>query len=633
MNNPIVGGYVGGYNCGVANLNAIAGVNGQALTTDRWGRSHTHHIRCHHLARDDMVQQNGFELIQVFWLEQALDGSGRQSRERIIGRREHGERACAFQRLHQTGSLHGSNKGLERTSTNRNINNISHLENSFLTRGPRDSAPPSSTPLPTDNSPDFEVTPVTATHFMITFGRWAASGYRRYLGRPQVGCRGERLGYTKAMSEMYTGSLPFLATAGDADRITQETIDKYQKYVNPAALNLLKLGGFDKIEATGCGATIRDLHGVEYIDCLGGYGVFSLGHANPRVIEAVYAQMRRLPLSTKTFLNKPLADLSERLAQLSPGDLQYSFISNSGAEAIEAAIKFARMATGRHHIVSAIGSYHGKTLGALSASGRELYKTPFAPLLPGFTQVTFGDTDALRAAVDSQTAAVFLEPIQGENGIRVAPDGYLQAARAICNETGALLLLDEVQTGLGRTGKMWASEHWGVVPDMMTLAKALGGGVVPIGATLATPAVWERVFRENPFIHTSTFGGNEMACVAALTALAITIEDDLPAQAARKGERLLTGLRDVQHRYPDLLQETRGMGLMIGVEFKDADIGKLAIGALVHNGVIAAYTLNNAKVMRFEPPLVITDAQIEQVIHAFDRAMHETQELLADLLG
>jgi putrescine aminotransferase len=422
-------------------------------------------------------------------------------------------------------------------------------------------------------------------------------------------------------------------SAADAERITLETAEKYQKYVNPTALALLRLGGFDKVEWEGCGATLKDLNGTEYIDCLGGYGVFSLGHAHPKVIDAVVAQMKRLPLSSKTFLNKPLADLAELLASIAPGDLQYSFLCNSGTEAVEAALKFARMATGRTKIVSAIGSYHGKTLGALSASGRDVYKTPFAPMLPGFEFVPFGDTAALEAAIDDQTAAVILEPVQGENGIRIAPDDYLPAARRFCDAHGALLFLDEVQTGLGRTGKMFAAEHWGVAPDMMTLAKALGGGVVPIGAVMATPAIWEKVFAENPFLHTSTFGGNEMACAAGIAAIRITLDEDLPVQSATKGTRLREGLRAIQQKYPDLLTEVRGLGLMIGVEFTDSDIGKLAIGALVHNGVIAAYTLNNAKVMRFEPPLIITDVQIDRVLAAFDAAMHETKELLAELLG
>jgi putrescine aminotransferase len=421
-------------------------------------------------------------------------------------------------------------------------------------------------------------------------------------------------------------------SAEEAARINEETARKYQLYVNPTALGLLRLGGFDVVEWRGQGAIITDVSGKEYIDCLGGYGVFSIGHAHPKVIEATVAQMRRLPLSSKTFLNKPLADLSERLAQITPGALQYSFISNSGAEAVEAALKFARIATGRTKIVAAVGSYHGKTLGALSASGRETYRKPFAPLVPGFVHVPFGDVAALEAAVDGDTAALILEPIQGENGIRIPPPDYLPAARAACDAHGTLLILDEVQTGLGRTGRMFACEHAGVVPDMLTLAKALGGGVVPIGATVATPAIWEKVFAENPFLHSSTFGGNEMACAAALATLEVIEVENLAGQARQKGERLRNGLQETVQAFPELLVEARGVGLMIGVEFADADIGKLAIGALVKNGVVAAYTLNNATVMRFEPPLIISDEQIDRVIGAFRTAMQETQELLSELL-
>ncbi|MFM7322941.1 MAG: aspartate aminotransferase family protein [Armatimonadota bacterium] len=416
----------------------------------------------------------------------------------------------------------------------------------------------------------------------------------------------------------------------DPSAITDAVAEKYIKYVNPTALNLLRLAGFDKVEASGSGAVLTDLDGKEYIDCLGGYGVFSLGHAHPEVVDAVHAQMRRLPLSSKTFLNRPLADLAERLAHLAPGALQFSFFCNSGAEAAEAAIKFARMATGRTRIVSAEGSYHGKTMGALSASGREKYKTPFAPMLPGFSLVPFGDLAALEAAVDESTAAVMLEPIQGENGIHVAPDGYLQGARALCDRHGALLILDEVQTGLGRTGTLFACEQWDVAPDLLLLAKALGGGVMPIGAVVGTPAVWEKVFAENPYLHTSTFGGNQAACVAALATLDILERDALCERSRVQGEKLQAALREVQLAHPDLLEDVRGRGLMIGVQFSDPDIGKLAIGSMVHGGVVAAYTLNNPNVMRFEPPLVITDEQIATVGRVFGEAIAEVKAMLEE---
>lgn len=414
------------------------------------------------------------------------------------------------------------------------------------------------------------------------------------------------------------------------DAITADVARKYQDYVNPTALNLLRLAGFDRVEHSGSGAIISDIEGNDYIDCLGGYGVFSLGHANEEIVDAVYAQLRQLPLSSKTFLNKPLADLAERLALLTPGDLQYSFFCNSGAEAVEGALKFARMATGRPAFISTHGSYHGKTLGALSASGRDKYKDPFRPLLEMFHFVPFGDIAALEATIDDTIAAVILEPIQGENGIFVAPDGYIQAVRKLCDQHGALLILDEVQTGLGRTGRLFACEHSGITPDILTLAKALGGGVMPIGAIVGTKAVWDKVFTVNPYLHTSTFGGNQAACTAALKTLEIIQRDALVARAEVAGERLMSGLTGVKADFPGILVDVRGRGLMIGVEFADADVGKLVIGSLVKGGVVAAYTLNNPEVMRFEPPLIITDEQIDRVVSVFRDAVLEIQQMLEE---
>ena len=418
----------------------------------------------------------------------------------------------------------------------------------------------------------------------------------------------------------------------EIEAVTQDVIDKYQKYVNPTQVALLKVGGFDHIEAQADGVILTDLEGTSYIDCLGGYGTFALGHRHPRVVQAVKDQLDRIPLGSKTFLNKPQADLCARLAELSPGDLQYTFLSNSGAEAAEAALKFARMATGKTDFVSTEGAYHGKTMGALSVTGRALYRKPFEPMLPGGSFVPFGDADAIDAAITAQTAAVILEPVQGEGGIQVPPPDYFPRVREICDRHGVLLIADEVQTGLGRTGKLFAVNHWNVVPDILTLAKALGGGVMPIGATLATADIWDKVFRENPFIHTTTFGGGEMACAAALAALDVTVREDLPARAAENGAYFLAGLQQIARRYPKLLKEARGLGLMIGVEFTDSDIGKLVIGTMVHRGVVAAYTLNNPKVIRFEPPLIITRAQIDQVLTVFTAGVEDAIALLGDLI-
>jgi len=421
-------------------------------------------------------------------------------------------------------------------------------------------------------------------------------------------------------------------TPQEVEAITQDVIEKYQKFVNPTQVALLKVGGFDHIEHRADGVTLTDLEGNTYIDCLGGYGVFSLGHRHPKVVEAVKRQLDLIPLGSKTFLNRPLADLSAKLAELSPGDLQYSFLSNSGAEAAEAALKFARMASGKTDFISTEGAYHGKTMGALSVTGRAVYRKPFEPMLPGGCFVPFNDAEAIKAAITDKTAAVILEPVQGEGGIQVPSPDYFPRVREICDRHGVLLIADEVQTGLGRTGKMFAVNHWDVAPDIMTLAKALGGGVMPIGATLATPAIWNKVFHENPFIHTTTFGGGEMACAAALAALEVTVEEDLPARAAENGAYFLHGLQKIQAEHPNILKEARGLGLMLGVEFTDSDIGKLVIGTMVHRGVVAAYTLNNAKVIRFEPPLIITRAQIDQVLGVFAAGVQDAIDLLGDLI-
>ena len=421
-------------------------------------------------------------------------------------------------------------------------------------------------------------------------------------------------------------------TPQQVEATTQDVIEKYQKFVNPTQVALLKVGGFDHIEHRADGVTLTDLEGNTYIDCLGGYGIFSLGHRHPKVVEAVRRQLDLIPLGSKTFLNKPLADLSAKLAELSPGDLQYSFISNSGAEAAEAALKMARMASGKTDFISTEGAYHGKTMGALSVTGRKVYREPFEPMLPGGCFVPFNDADAIEAAITDKTAAVILEPVQGEGGIQVPSPDYFPRVREICDKHGVLLIADEVQTGLGRTGKMFAVNHWDVAPDIMTLAKALGGGVMPIGATLATPAIWNKVFHENPFIHTTTFGGGEMACAAALAALEVTVEEGLPARATENGAYFLHGLKKIQAEYPNVLKEARGLGLMLGVEFTDSDIGKLVIGTMVHRGVIAAYTLNNAKVIRFEPPLIITRPQIDQVLEVFAAGVQDAIDLLGDLI-
>ena len=417
------------------------------------------------------------------------------------------------------------------------------------------------------------------------------------------------------------GPAPPPSSRGDRQKDTLYEVSRlYREHVSPDLARLIKFGGPGTLESEAEGCCVTDHLGREYLDLAGGYGVFNLGHRHPAVVQAVKAQLDRLPLSSRLMLNQDLAYLARDLAAVAPGQLRYSFFCNSGTEAVEGALKLARLSTGRTGFVAAENSYHGKSMGSLSVTGREKYRSPFEPLIPDVAFVPFGDVAALEAAITERTAALILEPVQGEGGIHVAPDGYLRRAAELCSERGALLIADEVQTGLGRTGKMFAVEHWGVEPDILVLAKALGGGVVPAGAFMGTPAVWA-AFKGQPLIHTSTFGGNPLACVAARATLEVLRSENLCERAASSGRFLLAGLKNLQESYSDLIREVRGLGLMIGLEMvSEADAGAL-ISELTKAHLLAVYTLNQPRVIRFEPPLQISAAQLEGALVALAKAL------------
>jgi len=411
------------------------------------------------------------------------------------------------------------------------------------------------------------------------------------------------------------------------DQVVRETLERYRRYVNPGLARLFAFGGAETVEWAAEGCLVWDIHGREYIDCACGPAIFNIGHRHPRVLAAVRDQLLRIPMSVRTMPSAPQAELAERLAQLSPGDLQYAFFCNSGTEAVEGALKLARLATGRPGFIAMRDAFHGKTLGALSATGREYYRKPFEPLVPGFTHVPFGDAAAVEAAITPETAAVILEPVQGEAGVIIPPAGYLREVRAICDRNRVLLIADEIQTGLGRTGRLFGVEHEGVVPDIMTLAKALGGGVIPIGAFLARPALWEE-FRQHPYLHSSTFGGNPLACRAALATLAVLVEERLAENAAVRGRYFLTRLREIQERHPDVIRDVRGIGLLIGIEFAHSDYALMVSAEAGHRGVITFYTLNKPEVIRIAPPLVITPDLIDRAAVGIEEAVAEAERLL-----
>ncbi len=410
----------------------------------------------------------------------------------------------------------------------------------------------------------------------------------------------------------------------------EETIAKYEKYVNPAQARLFRFMGLACVESQAEGWIVTDSTGRKFIDCLGGYGMFALGHRHPKVVEAVENVLHTMPMCGKVLLNRPLADLSEELARITPGALQYSFFVNSGTEAVEGCLKLARLATKRTKFVAAANAFHGKTMGSLTATGRDLYRDPFKPLLEGFTHVPYGDLQAMEAAITEETAAVILEPIQGEGGIIIPPTGYLKQVEELCHARGALLIADEVQTGIGRTGKWFGVDHEAVQPDLMACAKALGGGVMPIGAIIGTPAAWQGLI-EAPFLHTSTFGGNEMACAAGVAAIKAIEEEDLLRRSTETGAYFKAGLEAIQKEFPQVIREIRGRGMMMGIDLTKEGAGGMLMALMIDKSIIVAYTLNNPKVIRIEPPLIMPKEVVDYVLEQFRDAVKQTAEAIEDL--
>jgi putrescine aminotransferase len=407
-----------------------------------------------------------------------------------------------------------------------------------------------------------------------------------------------------------------------------EVLKKYQRHLNPAWSRLFQFAALETLAIEAEGAVIRDVYGREYLDFAASVAVFILGHRHPRVLAAVRRELERMPLSAKFMPEEPMAELASMLAEATPGDLQFCFFCHSGAEANEGALKLARLATGKPGFIAASGAFHGKTFGALSVSGSEMYRAPFQPLLPGVTHVPFGDAKALEAAITEDTAAVILEPIQGENGVIVPPTGYLRGVRDVCTRAGVLLIVDEVQTGMGRTGMLWACEWEGVAPDILTAAKGLGGGVTTLGAFIATPTVYEPLTHD-PYLHSTTIG-NRLAWVAAIETLRTIREEGLLERARQIGDRLLRGLQEVMRRHPSLITDVRGKGCLVGVEFPNDDVGILANMGLITRQVLAIQTLNRRQVVRFAPPLIATDAQVDRAVEAMAETASEVESLVEE---
>lgn len=425
----------------------------------------------------------------------------------------------------------------------------------------------------------------------------------------------------------------------EGKKIIEESKNNFAEYFNRGWLDYRKsvteAGDWAVTEWTGQGAVFYDVLGREYLDCLGGFGLMDLGWSHPDVVSTVKAQLERSPMPSQELIDPLRGVLARLLATITPGDLKYSWFCASGTETIEAAIKVAKLYTKKSGFIVAVKAFHGKTMGSLSMMGKADYRAPLGTLYGGpVYHIPFGDADALERQLDIcqkvgiDLAGVLLEPIQGEAGAIVPPDDYWPRVREMTKKYGVLLIADEVQTGMGRTGKMWGLEHWGVVPDILAVAKSLGGGVMPIGAVCSTEEIWQPMMYPNPFIQTTTTGGGALACSAAIAAIHVTLRDRLWEQAAQKGDYLIPKLKSLAEQYPQIYDRVTGKGLLIGMHFHDPEVGYKVAAGLFKRGVLVSGTLTSAQTIRIEPPLIISYDQIDTVLYRLTDTVSEISKTM-----
>jgi putrescine aminotransferase len=428
-------------------------------------------------------------------------------------------------------------------------------------------------------------------------------------------------------------------TTEEAKSIIEESKYNFAEHFNRGWLDYRKsiteAGDWAAVEWTGSGAIFKDVLGREYIDCLGGYGMMDLGWGHPEVIDNVKAQLGRSPMPSQELIDPLRGVLARLLAMITPGDIKYSFFAASGTEAVEGAIKLAKMYTHKNGFIAAVKAFHGKTMGSLSMMGKSDYRTPVGTLYGGpVYHVPFGDADAVEKQLDIakkvgvDIAAVLMEPIQGEAGAIVPADDFWPRLRELTKAYGVLLIADEVQTGFGRTGKLWGVNHWNVAPDIIAIAKSLGGGVMPVSAFCSTEEIWQCMMFPNPFIHTTTTGGGALACSAAIAAINVTLRDKLWEQAAAKGDYVIPKLKELANRYPQIYHSITGKGLLIGQHFHDPDVGYKVAAGLFKRGVLVAGTLTSAQTIRIEPPLLITYEQLDAVLERLEDVLKEVNQNL-----
>ena len=433
-------------------------------------------------------------------------------------------------------------------------------------------------------------------------------------------------------------------TDAQKEAMIKESIANFNENVNPGWLEYRKSVSTDSafVEWEDEGEVFKDVYGTEFIDCLGGFGIYACGHGNPEIKKTVRAQLDRYCLHSQELVDPLRGYLARLLALITPGDLQYSFFTNGGAEAIEMALKLARLATGGKWYISTVGAFHGKSMGAISMGGKAAYREDYIPMIQQVQHVEYGNAAATEAAVKNlvavgeKVAAIIVEPIQGEGGVIIPPEGYLKELRRIADDYGCCLIFDEIQTGMGRTGTMWRCDHEGVTPDIMTYGKASSGGIVPITGIIARPWTYEKSgvgtgtegkMFDNPWILGSpTFGGNPLACAAFISTIRFMLENDIPGEMAKKGEYYMKGLAKLQEKYPTVLKDIRGAGLLICMEFPEAEVGYEVTKGLFARKVMTAGTLVNAKTVRIEPPATQSYETIDKVLEALDGAIADVKK-------
>jgi putrescine aminotransferase len=431
----------------------------------------------------------------------------------------------------------------------------------------------------------------------------------------------------EALSIIYKTKL----TMEESDSIMKDVITYWKDHVNEGFLAYRKsvtneqtYASLDWMDPFPGTAWFLDHRGTRYLDLLGGYGIYNVGRRHPKVVNAVFTQLKKQALHSQELLDPLRSYCANLLSMICPKDqkrsLRKCFFTNSGTESVEACLKLAFLATGRKRILSTVNAFHGKTLGSLACTSKEKFRGVFNGVLCTTFHIPFNDKKALTDAFESSEmtgdrfACFIVEPIQGEGGIYVATDDYLQHARELCDQYGVVLIFDEVQSGMGRTGKWWACDYAGVCPDLMAIGKSFGGGIMPVGACIGTDAVWEK-YVKNPFLLTTTFGGNPLALAASIATINVIIDENIITEAATKGESLLLLLRSLKEKYPNVLKDVRGKGMMIGIEFMTNEMGVMFSKMMFESNILVAGTLANAQTIRIEPPLTITS---DEILYAYD---------------